>query len=695
MKKYETKNLRNIGLIGHSRSGKTSLAESLLFCSETSTRLGSVDDGNSTFDYEPEEIKRTISLNSSLGFCEWDKVKITIIDTPGDANFSSDTRSCMQAMDTAIMVINAVSGVEVITERVWQYAEELNVPIIAFINLLDRERSDFSGSVQALKDTLQANPLVLQLPIGSEENLRGVVDLITMKAFITPQGGSGKPSKEEIPQDMLDEAGSAKESMIETIAEADDTLLEKYLEEGELTEDEILTGLKNGIQQRKFLPILAGSATRLIGIHPLLDLIAQSLPSPLDRESITGLDPKSQESSQRDPSPDQPFSALVFKTNVDPFTGKINIFRIFSGEMSADSTIFNPTKDAKERIGQILQIQGKKQEGIGSATTGDIVAVAKLKVTSTGDTLCDNRQPILYKSIPSLPSVISYAIQPKSKGDEDKIGTSLARLKEEDPTVELHRDAQTREFILSGTGQIHLEVIVERLKRKFGVEVKMQTPKVPYKEAIKGKSTAQGKYKRQSGGRGQYGDTWMELEPLPKGEDFEFVNKIVGGAIPRQYIPAVEKGVKETMVKGVLAGYPVSGIRVTLYDGSFHSVDSSEMAFKIAASMGFKKAFMDATPILLEPVMNMEIAVPDENMGDIIGDLNSRRGKVLGVEAKGNAQTIRAQAPLSEILQYDPDLRSITGGKGAFSMSFSHNEEVPAHLSKKVIEATKKDEEEE
>ncbi|MDD5284407.1 MAG: elongation factor G [Desulfuromonadaceae bacterium] len=685
MGQFETGKIRNLGIVAHGGAGKTSLAEAILFDTGMIDRLGRVDDGTSTMDFEPEEIKRKISITSALDHCEWNGHSIHIVDTPGYGNFIADTRACMRALDGAVVILSAISGVKAQTEEIWKWANEFEIPRIAFVNKLDRERASFFRAIDDMEKALGARGVAIQMPIGLEADFVGFVDLITMKAWFYAKDGSGKFTEGAIPADSADEALRLREHMVETVAEAYDALTEKYLDAGELTEEEILDGLRVGTMRNTFTPVLCGSATSNIGVPHLLDAICSYLPSPLDRTKAVGTHPKTEAIIERAPDEKEPFSALVFKTTSDPYTGKITIFRVYSGVLNSDSTIFNSTKGIEERIGQIYELEGKKQHSIKQAVAGDIVAVAKLKETITGDTLCDAAKPIIYEAAKQLLPVISYAIEPKTKADEDKIHSALHRMIEEEPTLESHRDTQTKEFIISGMGQVHLEVIVEKLKRKFGVEVLLKTPKVPYLETIRGSAKVQGKYKKQSGGRGQYGDCWIEMSPTGRGEGYIFEDKVVGGVIPRQYIPAVDKGIQEACLEGFLAGYPVVDFRVALYDGSFHTVDSSEMAFKVAGSMAFKKAMEVCKPVLLEPIMNMKVTVPDENMGDVIGDLNSRRGKVVGVEPKANSQIIRSVVPMSEVLAYSNDLKSMTSDRGLFSMEFSHYEELPTHLSQKVI----------
>ncbi len=696
MKSYNAENLRNIGLLAHKGAGKTSLGEAMLFSAKATTRQGRVEEGNTIFDYDVEEINRVMSINASIAWLEWKKHKINIVDTPGDINFLADTINSIQIIDSAVLVVSAVDGVEIQTYKRWQNVSDRSLPCIAFINKMDRERADFEKTVADLSENLSAHFTPLQLPIGQEANFNGIVDLLQMKSYVYENDGTGEFKEGEVPADLMDEVESAREKLIENIAETDDELLEKYLEEGELNEDEILEGLKKAVKKRQIFPILCGSASKNIGITPLLDLVVNYFPSTLETGSITAIDCKSEEEIERKISPDEPFAALVFKTIVDPYAGKLSVFKILSGILNPDSVVYNSKKQCKERFGQILQLFGKKPEAVQASVPGDILAVAKLKETITGDTLCDDSHQVLYSLPSSPPPAISFAIKPKSKGDEDKIANAVNRLKEEDPTLVVTRDEQFKDLILSGMGQNHIEVIVDKMKRKFGVEVTLALPKVPYRETVKKKVTnIEGKHKKQTGGRGQFGVCYIDLEPLPYDaeEPFEFVDNIVGGSIPRQYIPAVEKGIIGAMEKGVLGGFPMENIRVRLFDGKYHDVDSSEMAFKVAGSKGFKLAAKEAKPTLLEPVMTMEVTVPEEFMGDIIGDLNSRRGKVLGMDTQGKNQIIKAQVPMAEVLKYSPDLTSMTSGQGIFTMQHSHYEEVPAQLQEKIIKESKVDDE--
>ena len=681
----ETKDLRNVALISHGGAGKTSLADAFLFDARVNNRLGNVDEGTSLFDFEPEELKRHKTLSSSFHHFKWGKCEINIIDTPGDANFLADIQSCLPVVDAAIVVIDAVSGVQVHTEKVWKYSDTFALPRLIFINKVDMERANFKQVLLGIEEILGIKPLVTQLPIGEESSFRGIVDLITMKALVFSDDSSGKYKEETIPEEMSSQVEEFRNKMIEDIAESSDELLEKYLDGMELTSDEISNVLKQGIVSCNLFPVLFGSASRNTGVQPVLNIIASCFPSPLEKKPFTGVNPSTQKEEGRSAGKNDPLSAFVFKTVADPYAGKLTILRVISGVLNSDTTVFNSTKDTKERIGQLLKIEGKNQKSINPAIAGDVVAVAKLKETVTGDSICDEKHPITFKKIELPEPVMQLALEPKSKGDEDKLISSLTRLMEEDATLQTRRDEQTKEFILAGMGQIHLDVAIEKMQRKFGVNVEVKTPKVAYKETVRGTAKSQGKYKKQSGGRGQYGDCWLEIEPLPRGKGFEFVSKIVGGVIPRQYIPSVEKGVVEAMKEGVLAKYPVIDIKIKLYDGSFHEVDSSDIAFKIAASMGFRKAMQEAKPILLEPIVNLEITVPDDCMGDVIGDLNGRRGRILGMEPKINCQIVKAQVPMAEILKYASDLTSITGGRGTFTMGFSHYEEVPSQQSEHII----------
>jgi elongation factor G len=685
--------IRNIALVAHGGAGKTSLAEAMLFDAGVITRLGRIEEGNTALDFEPEEIKRTSSISTGFHQIAWKKHTVTLMDTPGDQNFFSDTKTCLQAADAAVVVIDAVDGVKVQTEIGWEFLDAFKLPRAIFINKLDRERADFQRTFEDAKGMFQPKPIILQLPIGAETGFKGVVDLITRKAYV--YGDDGKAKASEIPADMKDSVEAEREALIENIAEADDALVERYLEGETLSEEDLRKALRKGTLAGTFVPVICGSAARNVGIDLLMDFIVAAMPSPLDGGPKIGKDPATGQEIERAPDPQAPFAALVVKTVTDPYAGRLTIFRIFSGSIGADGTFYNSKKEVRERYNQLLVILGKEQKPVEGAGPGSIVAVAKLKETGTGDTLCDEANKILFTSVEPIPTLISYALSAKNKGDEDKVFTSLTRLLEEDTSLRIDRLAETKEIILHGQGQIHIETTVERLKRKFNVEVQLNIPKVPYRETIKKKVRVQGRHKKQTGGHGQFGDCWVQFEPQPRGKGFEYVDAIVGGAIPRQYIPAVEKGIVESAQRGVLAGFPCVDFKATVDDGSYHAVDSSEMAFKIAGSLAFRKAAEQADPVLLEPVMKVTVIAPDEFMGDIMGDLNSRRGRVLGMENAGKNQIINAYVPMSEFQTYAPDLRSMTGGRGIYRMEFSHYDEVPAHIAQKITEAAAKAKEKE
>ncbi len=691
MSKYESKSIRNLAVIGHGGTGKTTLCESILYVAGKTDRPGRVDEGTSSMDYEPEEQKRHISISASTNNVEWEKHRINIIDTPGDSNFTFDTKSCLRIVDGAVVLVDAVGGVEFQTEKVWEYADEFKLPRLLFISRMDKERADFAKALESIRTRLGKKITICALPIGAESAFTGVVDLISMK--VQHFDSDRKTAKMvDIPADMAEEAKRYRDVLIEDIAETDDELMNRYLEGGELSPEDLMAGLRKGVVSGLILPVACGSALNNIGITSLLDTIVRFFPSPIDCGAIIGKKPGTDHEETRLPDESAPFSALVFKTIADPYAGRLTLFRVYSGKLTSDTSVFNASRKITERIGNVFFLEGKTQKPAEELIPGDIAAVAKLKETSTGDTICAEKFPIVYPKVAPPPPIISFAVEAKTRGDEDKLVSSIHRLTDEDPTLVFHRDDQTREMILSGLGQVHIEVTVEKMKRKFGLEVNLKTPKVPYKETIKGKTTVQGRYKKQSGGRGQFGDTWLDIEPLPRGSGFEFVDRIVGGVVPQQYRPAVEKGIVEAMTEGVLAGYPVVDLRVSLTDGSYHTVDSSEMAFKIAGSLGFKKGVLECQPTLLEPIVNIMIEIPDEYMGDVIGDLNSRRGKVLGMDSVGHHQIIKGQVPLAEILKYAPDLRSMTSGRGTFTYEHSHYEEVPSYIAEKIIAESKKEE---
>ena len=680
--------LRNVGILGQGGSGKTSLGEAMLFAAGATQRLGKVLDGTSVLDFEPEEIKHRVTISTAFHSLNWKKHGITLIDTPGYAAFLADSINSIRAMGGAVFLLNPTVGVRVESERVWARANEDGVSRLLFVSKMDHEPANVRERIAPMLETLDAKGVYLQMPIGSEFDFKGVVDLLSMKAFVF-DGDSGKFNEVDIPAELNADALEWREKMLEDVSELDDALLEKFLDGKELAVEELKKTVRNATLERRIFPILFGSPLRQIGVAQLLDAVADYLPAPLEEAEFTGKNPVKGEALKRKHDPDAPFSAYVFKTVIDPFAGKLSILRVLSGKLTSDMTVFVPARQVRERVGHMFRLEGKKQDAVKEALAGEIVAVAKFKDIATGDTLCDEKAPIQYDGPVHFTPNISFALEPKSKADEDKLPQGLHRMKEEDQTIDLHRDEETRDFILSGMGQQHIEIAVEKLKRKYGAEVVLKAPKVPYKETIRGSASAQGRQKKQTGGHGQFGDTWIKVEPLPHGGGFEFVDKIVGGAIPRNYIPAVEKGIREAMAGGYLAGFPMVDVKATLYDGSYHDVDSSDMAFKIAASMGFRNAVEKAKPVLLEPIMNLEVSVPDECMGDVIGDLNSRRGKVVGMETKGHIQVIKSKVPMAEVLKYAADLRAITSGRGEFQLEFAHYEELPAHLAEKVIKETK------
>jgi len=677
----ETNMVRNIAIIGHGNCGKTSLAEAMLFSAGKINRLGKVDDGSSALDYEDEEIARKISINTGFHNYSWKKHSVFLLDTPGDDNFLNETVFAAHVCDSALFTLGAVLGVKGQTIKFAKIISDRNLPTLIAVNKMDRERADFQKTVDEIKESLPFNSVVIQLPIGAEDNFKGYVDIATGKAFLF-DGDKGGVKPTDVPSDLADEVDSLRENLMENVAETDDDLIEKFLEEGELSEEELLTGLKKAIASAAIAPICVCSATLNKGTTPLLDIINDLMPSPSDCRAITATKLDSGEEVEINPTADAPFTALVFKTMADPYAGRLTILRIFSGTLKGD-TFYNSSKKTTERFGQLYVLEGKEQKPVDEAGPGMILALAKLKETATGDTLCSSANPVLLKAPEPLKPVISFAVSAK-KGDEEKVFSAITRMLDEDLTLNLTRLAQTKQVLLSGVGKVHLDVIGSKIKKKFGVQMELSTPKIPYMETIRSTARVQGKHKKQSGGRGQFGDCWIEISPLPGG-GYEFEDKIVGGVIPQQYRPAVDKGIQEAMEKGVLAGYPVIDIKITLVDGSFHNVDSSEMAFKIAGSLAFKKGAQEAGLVLLEPYMNMEIRVGKENVGDVMGDLNARRGKVMGMDSADGLEVINAQVPQAEILAYATDLTSMTGGLGSFSISFSHYEEVPAQIAEKIV----------
>lgn len=686
MKDYSINNLRNLGIIGHSSSGKTSLTEALLYYSKVTDRLGRVEDGTTISDFDQEEKKRGISLSSSVIPLEWEKVKINLVDIPGYFDFVGESIQGMRAVDVAMIVVCGVAGTQVGTEQAWDYCNKIKLPRTFFINKLDREHSDFDKVLQNLKDQFGISVVPIQYPIGKEDNFNGVINVITKRARIyNPKTKMMEVA--EIPPELVYKVDECKQMIMESVAETDEVLLEKYFSEGELSDLEIYEGLINGCASGDIAPVMCGSATKIIGINTLLEDIVECFPSPKYAIPQKALNIESNKEEFIQLSEDKPFSAMVFKTIADPFVGKISLFRVITGKLNGDMTVVNTNKNKTEKLAHVFFMRGKNQVPADEVIAGDIGAVAKLQYTSTGDTLCDQSFKIIYDKMNFPNTVMSMAVLPKSKGDEDKISLVLSKLQDEDPVFNVSRDIENAETIISGLGEVHLEVIASKLKNKFGVEVQLRRPKIPYRETIKGSSDVQGKHKKQSGGHGQYGDVKILFEPRNDGEkDLEFVDKVVGGVVPRNFIPAVEKGLRDCIKHGILAGYPVIGLRATLHDGSYHPVDSSEMAFKIAASIAYKKGLEGAKPILLEPIMHIEILIPEEYMGDVIGDINKKRGRVLGMEPCGKLQKLVVEAPMAELFKFATDLRSITQGRGNFDLKIERYEEVPPTEAIKIVE---------
>lgn len=690
MKQYRTEQIRNIAIIAHSEAGKTSLVEAMLYNGGAIERMGSVDDGNSVADYAADEIERKTTLNCSVCIAEWEGHKLNLIDTPGAEDFYGDLHSVLRVVDAVVVVVDATTGVEGGTEKVWEIANKYELPRLLFINKMDKENANFENALASIEDILETRAVPIQLPIGAEAQFAGVVDVIQMAAYLQPDG-SKRAAKSEIPTDLETPAEDAREALVEVAAESDDALIEKFFE-GELSDEEIQNGLKLGIFERQFTPVLCGDALNNIGVQQLMDTLVTGCPSPVDAGAVTDVE---NGDTQRDPSPDAPMSAVVFKSIADPFAGQLSFFRVYSGTLQGDTQVSNSTRGQVERLGKTAFMNGKNSTNTPQVEAGDIGALTKLAATQTGDTLCDRDAPIQLPGIEFPNSNISYAIQPTREGDDEKLMTSLTRMSEEDPTFRIERNEITKQLLISGLGDLHINITRERMADKFGVETQLSPPRVPYRETIRRSVRAvQGRHKRQSGGRGQFGDVTINVAPLQRGEGFEFVNNIVGGAIPRNYIPAVEKGIRERMDRGLLAGFPVVDIQIDLYDGKFHPVDSSDMAFQIAGSIAFAAAAEDADPCLLEPVMNVTITVPEQFMGNIIGDLNGRRGQVMGVEQIGKKQVIQAHIPLSETLRYSIDLKSMTSARGTFTTEFSHYDIAPDEVAQKVIAEMKTEEEE-
>jgi elongation factor G len=679
--------IRNIALIGHRGSGKTSLHEAMLFEAGAVNRLGTVEDGSTVSDHEPDEQQRGLSINACVSCFGYADREINLIDTPGEPSFVADAAAALRVADAAVVVVNAVAGVEVQTERLWQRADAEGLARLVFVNMLDRERADFFAVLDSLKAAFGPHVVATEIPIGSEQDVRGVVDLIDMEAFVYEGSGRDNAERVPIPDDLRPLAEEYREKLMDEVAENSDELMERYLEGEEIDHEEIVTALKRGVTEGHIFPVTCGVATRNLGTNRLLDALVEDLPSPQMRGPLRALDGDG-EPVEIAPDEDGSLVAHVFKTTADPYTGRINIFRVLSGTIRSDSQAVNVTRHQKERLGQIAQPLGKELKPVEELGAGDIGAIAKLKETRAGDVLCDQQREIAVPPLDLPAPVMAFSYEPKTKGDEEKAATAVRRLGEEDPTLDVHRDPQTGEQIIAGLTQVHVEVLVERMKNRFGAEIELHPPRVPYQETIRRPAAAHARYKKQTGGKGQFADCAIEIEPGDDGAGLEFINQIKGAAIPGGFIPAVEKGVTEAMQHGTVAGYPVKDVRVRLVDGKHHDTDSSELAFKLAGAMAFKQAMEEADPALLEPIVKLTISCPDEVVGDVIGDLNSRRGRPLGMEAKGSTTEVKAEVPMAEVLDFAPDLRSISGGRAEYTMEFERYEEVPGHLAAKVVDAT-------
>jgi elongation factor G len=689
MKVYDSGSIRNVAVVGHGGCGKTTLVSAMLFCMGAVNRLGRVEDGTAVTDFDPDEVERRISLQAAIAHGEWRKAKLNLLDAPGYANFLSEARAALRVADAAIVVVDAVSGVEVQTEKVWRYAEEYGLPRLVVVNRMDRERASFDRTLEGLQRAFGREVVPVAVPLGEERGFVGVADLLTEKADVYSDDQSGKFQAVELPAEVKEGASAWREKLVEMVAESNEDLMEAFFDKGTLPQEDLARGLRQGVLSGKVFPALPASSARNVGVHPLLDAIIDLLPSPADRGPVEGIDPAKKTEVTRAPSNTDPLSAFVFKTIADPHAGRITLFRVYSGIVKADSTVHNSTRDAAERMGGLFLLQGKTQVPINEVQAGDIGAVAKLKETQTNDTLCDKAHPIVFSKVEFPEPATTFAIEPKTRGDEDKISAALHRLMEEDPVLRVSRDGQTHEMLLSGMGQLHVEVVVGKLRKRFKVEVNLKKPKIPYRETIKGAAEGHGRHKKQTGGHGQFGDCKIRMKPLPRGADFTFVDDIFGGSIPKNFIPAVEKGIQEARVRGFVAGYPMVDFQVELYDGQYHDVDSSELSFKIAGSLAFKDAVAKCRPTILEPIMKVEIAVPEEFAGSVMGDLSSRRGRPQGMEPSGSMQVIRAEVPLSEMLSYDAELTSMTGGRGSYHMELSHYDEVPTHLQEKIVAAAR------
>ena len=690
MKVYEGANVRNAAFIGHGDAGKTSLVSAMLYTAGSTQRLGRVDDGTTVTDYDEEESARSMSIASAVAYAEWNKNKLNLIDTPGFNMFVHEAKTAMVAAESAVLVVDGVSGVEVVTEKVWGYAEESRLPRIIVASRMDRERADLGRVLESLTSAFGRNPVPVQLPIGSEKNLSGVVDLVRMKAYTYELGGNGKGKEGAIPSELADPAKKAHEKLVEMVAEGNDALMEEFFDKGTIAEEHLVSGLREAVREQRIFPVLVASGLGNIGADRVLDFLVEFTPAATERPPVAGLPAKGNgEPPTRKVSDSEPLSIYVFKTISDPFTGRISLFKIFSGVLKNDASLQNFTRNTTEKLSHISVVQGKNLVAVPELHAGDIGAVAKLRETLTGDTLGDKAAPIQYPPVKLPEPAISFAIEPKSRADEDKLSTGIHKMMEEDPMVRFYRDAQTKEFLVAGTGQQHIAVIVSKLKKRYHTEVNLKAPKVPYRETIRGKADVEGRHKKQTGGHGQFGVCKIKMEPLPRGSEFEFVNDIFGGAIPRNFIPAVEKGVRDSAARGYLAGYPVVDFRVILYDGNYHDVDSNDLSFQIAGRLAFRKAMEQAKPTLLEPVMSVEITVPDEFAGTIMGDLNSRRGRIQGMDNRGGKTVVKAEVPMAEMLTYGADLTSMTQGRGTFSMEMHHYDIVPQQLQEKIIAQAK------
>ncbi len=687
MKVYEARSIRNVAVVGHGGCGKTSLVSALLFDMGATSRLGRVEDGTAPTDFDPDEVERKISLQAALAFGEWKKVKLNLLDAPGYAVFVAEAKAALRVADAAVVVVDAVSGVEVQTEKMWSCADELGLPRVIVVNRMDRERASFERSLAGLQAAFGRAAVPVAIPLGEEKGFVGVADLLAGNADVYSDDTSGKFQTVDVPAEVKEAAKAAREKLVEMVAETNEALLEEFFEKGTLTQEDLAKGLREAVAAGKLFPVLPTSAPRNVGLHPLLDAIVELLPSPAERPAALGLAGKQE--AARPPRPDAPFSAFVFKTLVDPHAGRISLFRVYSGTLKADGNVHNASRDVGERVGALELLQGKQQTPVPELQAGDIGAVAKLKETQTNDTLCDKAHAIVFPVVSFPEPSTTFAIEPKTRGDEDKISIALHRLMEEDPVLRISRDAQTHEMLLSGMGQLHIEVVVARLRKRFKVEVHLRKPKIAYRETIKGAAEGHGRHKKQTGGHGQFADCKIRMKPLAHGADFQFVDDIFGGSIPKNYIPAVEKGIQEARLRGFVAGYPMVDFQVELFDGQYHDVDSSEMAFKIAGSLAYKDAVAKCRPTLLEPIVRVEIAVPAEYAGAVMGDLSSRRGRPQGMEPRGSLQVVKAEVPMAEMLSYDADLTSITGGRGSYHMEFDHYDEVPFQFQEKIVTAAK------